>query len=199
MNRILLFIGKTIVWWVILTVAVVLGGGYLLVIAPKLSTIQGSTSRDVAEKQARLQEQEEESQALRSLEENLKTVSAAEQRRLEAVLPSAAELDDLYIQFTDLAASLGLSMTSLEFSDAGSSATAEEKQNVGGDIQTVGVTFSVDGVESYEALKTLLTTLQDNLRILDMNSLAYSPGTTQYSLTLKLYYFDEGKEKTPDE
>lgn len=195
MNHILQILGKYIVWWGILTVLIVAGGGYFLIIAPKLAGIQGSTSKDVAEKQALIQANEAEIQRLRSLEEDLQSVTASEQRRLESVMPSAAELDDLYVQFSDLASGLGLSMVSLGFSDTGSSATGEEKQQLDGDIQTLDVTFTVDGVEGYDGLKQLLDTLHNNLRLIEMNSLSYTPDTTQYSLVLKLYYFNERDER----
>lgn len=197
MNRLLLLLGKYIVLCVVATVMIVVGLGYLFVIAPKLASIQGSTSKEMTEKQARRESNEREIQQLRSIEEDLRHVTSAEQRRLEAVLPSSAELDDLYIQFSDIASELGLSMVNLEFSGAGSAATADEKQAIGGDIQTLDVTYTVDGVDSYDSLKQLLGVLQDNIRLIDMNSLSYTPETKQYSLVLKLYYFDNGKENTP--
>ncbi|MBI2426645.1 MAG: hypothetical protein HYV34_02255 [Candidatus Kerfeldbacteria bacterium] len=188
MNRLVLTIGKYHIAVLVIGILLMSGGSYLFLLGPKFSSIGGVTKGELIAKQESVAQKQVELSGLQDLQDQLAALSSAEIQRMDSVLPKSEDVDSLYLQFADIASELGLTLTSLKFEDAGSlsAESAKGSTNVP-TIRVLRVTFGVDGVDSYERVKQLLTVLQDHIRVMDMNTLSYDPSGTGYTLTLNVY------------
>jgi len=107
---------------------------------------------------------------------------AKEKERIEIALPPRAELPELLIQISSLASQNGLSLEQISFA-------ANEKQLTG----YVPINISVVVAGNYEALKTFLVAIEQNLRIIDVNGISFGTPKEEgkpisFSLRLTTYF-----------
>lgn len=168
-----------------------------------------------------LRSQDESEQALLANEKQLATqvqwiISAyqsqtAEAQEVSLAMPVGQDTSEALAQIYGIAANSGLTIQNVAVSAQGSPASSAEALNGTGTGATSSVSaivkpkgslsFQMTGVGSYEALKTFLQGVENNIRVFDVTAININPvasingtsaGTTQdlftYTLTVVAYY-----------
>ncbi|MBU2229331.1 type 4a pilus biogenesis protein PilO [Patescibacteria group bacterium] len=174
-----------------------------LIILPKYKQIADEGYLDYEQKQQTLEAKKNELRELQKLQEELSQITTVEMERLERILPSSKDIPDIFLQMESLARESGLTVsrvsiaeTSGRSSNSNSSAAKNSETNVNqaGGIQTITISLSVEGNTTYDSLKILLDNIEDNMRIVDLDSLSYSPpeteGDSSFSVNLATYYLE---------
>lgn len=169
-------------------VLVILGAGYAYVVSPQLMAVRAVGVQGLAAKEQERNEKQQLVDRLRQSREQFREVTAAEVERLSRILPAERDLPGLFLQVQELAADAQLRVTSVEVSEQGALATTGAPDGKPNAIQKLNVAVQVEGFRSYDQFKAFLDLLERNMRLFDISSLSYTPGTTSYAVNLTTYY-----------
>lgn len=112
--------------------------------------------------------------------------------RIEHALPNNVDNIRLIIDINNIAARHGLSLSSIAVSGVSDSSTDRSALAVGAsgdEVGSVGVNFSVNA--SYDDFLSFLHDLEHSLRIVDVESIEFSPGAgalSTYSVSVRTYW-----------
>lgn len=122
--------------------------------------------------------------------------------RLSILLPNEDFKENLFIQFEDMAKEQGLLMTSLNIVTTDVESILNPKPNtkpidsknsstLPEGVGVVTINMNITGLD-YEGFKEYLKDIESNLRIMDINNIAYSNEAKTLSLSISTYfnYFD---------
>ncbi len=181
-SKIMLFIDRTLWWWLFGLLLVLSLLWYMIFARPVLTT--GHVLQSFVEKN-----KYETLDAARAQQQIVKQILAEYQRftnqdllAINQLLPTAKEIPHLIMQFDAMAKESGLNITSLSFN------YPDQDKIVGPGIQELLMTINLDGSD-YSALKHLVRLIEKNLRLFDIVALQYSTSGTGFTLTIKTYYF----------
>ncbi len=146
----------------------------------------GDTSFDQKLEELILKQQNLET--LRQAKQQFESIDATALQSLKDVLPRQNDIPGLFVQMKDLAESLNLKLTSVDVSEKGP-ITALSTEN--GTVNQVTITISVEGIQSYEAMKEFFDRIETNMRLLDISAVGYKPGSNSYTVNLSTYYYVE--------
>lgn len=174
-----------------------------LILLPKYRQISGEGYLDYERKQQTLEAKKKELSELQELQEELSHVTTVEIERLKRILPSSKEIPDIFLQMESLARESGLNVSRVSITEAGarqsdssnSSTTTKNKKTStvqASGIQTINISLTVEGNTTYDSLKILLDNIEDNMRIVDLDSLSYEKSEEEgsFSLNLATYYLE---------
>lgn len=208
-NKFLVFLVKYFRFTLMGLVIILLFFSFYFLLLPKYKEIREEGGLDYEAKVKTLEAKKNELEQLKDLQKELAKISKGEMEKLEKILPSSQALPDIFLQMENLAKESGLKVTRVSISEGegevsgsengGSEAAKESKKKNKttttqmSNIGNVSVSLSVEGSGSYESLKVFLDNIEDNLRIVDVNSLSYSPSVTpdqptSYTINLITYY-----------
>ncbi len=126
---------------------------------------------------------------------NLKTEKEKEIKRLYEVLPPEEELYNLMAQMEHLVASQHLILASINMTDTSPQLKRDEKKmsglqerdkNLIGEIQAS--VFILGGRSDYQKFKDFLASLENHIRLIDINSVSFDQKLESYSINFKTYY-----------
>ncbi len=129
------------------------------------------------------------------------SITDKDKERISIMLPENINQEDLFTEMESLISSMGYILTSIQISgdkgQAGKSrstrsnpATVDVNQNIDdhGLIGEIRMSLNISGATDYDSVKKLLTNLENNLRIMDIESLGFSFEGSSVSLVVKTYY-----------
>lgn len=133
--------------------------------------------------------------------------------KVEQVLPTQPDLSDLMVNLDTLVKNNGFSLSGVEFQIVDSSgrevfrakstaaatlsneevmtgvAAAEvEEAATAKELKIINITLDIKG-SSYGGLKNLITQLENNLRLMDVQTFGFSAESTSLKIELKTYYY----------
>jgi len=133
---------------------------------------------------------------------NYQDISAFDKDKINAILPDQVEEASLYVNLESLVQSIGIALDSISIeavelekikkpvsaqsddsSPEASGAVADPREN----INYVNIKLELSEV-SYPKLKELFSTIENNLRLLDITSYSFDPTGASLTLALKAYY-----------
>jgi Tfp pilus assembly protein PilO len=177
-----------------------------LILLPKYRQISDEGYLDYEQKQSTLETRKKELLELKELQEELSNITTIEMARLEKILPTSKEIPDIFLQMESLARESGLSVSRVSVSEGGARQTGTDSSSITGrskktkavqtsGIQTITISLSVEGKTTYDSFKILLDNIEDNMRIVDLDSLSYIPPVEEedeasFSLSLTTYYME---------
>jgi Tfp pilus assembly protein PilO len=117
---------------------------------------------------------------------------------LRQVLPAQANVPELIAQVDALTRKSGFEMNSIDITESGATSLVKKGDTKNIEINNtplrlVNINLSVTG-GSYPSFKILLDNIEKNIRLLDLNSVSFSGGTSEavgYNLNLRTYYFTD--------
>lgn len=186
---------------VILVIIIVVALGYFFVLGPKYTILKEMGILNYGAKVQELDSKKQDLEKLRELKETYSQLNKAQIENLELILPSQEDIPSLFSQFESLALANGLVLNNISITKAEAAPAETEKEGqlgLGGEETTpaettqgvltlnVALSFQVGG--GYDNLKNFLDILENNMRIVDLTSLSYTPETEAYSINLKTYY-----------
>lgn len=119
-------------------------------------------------------------------------------KRVSYILPSTQDIPSLIVQLEALALEGGLILENIEIFTAEQQQISSRRRIPGQEqvssknYKILNINLSLTG--DYSALKNLLTALEENIRLMDINSIAFSSQSTEeiqffdFNLSLQTYY-----------
>ncbi|PIS42025.1 MAG: hypothetical protein COT24_05715 [Candidatus Kerfeldbacteria bacterium CG08_land_8_20_14_0_20_40_16] len=202
-NKILVLLAKYFRFILNGVIILLLFISFYFILWPKYSEINDEGSLDYESKVELLESRNQELAQLQDLEVKFNQITSAEIVKLEKILPSGKDFSDIFVQMENLAKESGLKLSRVSITEGGlvevatdtgkNSTTSKSKtsSNTGKEIGAVNISLSVEGDNTYPALKIFLDNIEDNMRIVDIDSLSYTPPTgesSSYTVNLKTYY-----------
>lgn len=192
-NRLQYIIAQYYTVVVVLVVALILVLGVSLFIWPQYLAIKESgTYRYRTTKNELVMKQQTLSQ-LQKMALDYEKINLAELKALDLALPTEQDIPGLFIQMEALVADNGFVLNSIDFAqsaEAEATSTGETDKKTGQNLKEVTVALSISGGGGYDNLKTLLDSLENNIRILDIKSLNFSPESESYAINITTYYLE---------
>ncbi|MFH1232414.1 MAG: type 4a pilus biogenesis protein PilO [Patescibacteria group bacterium] len=169
---------------VCLLALLIITAGYFLLIQPKY--IEVSESKKVADQQqleiSYLEKQDELDQFIK-LEKAYNKIDQKDKEKIEKILPSKVGVEELIAEIESIVLKNGLILTSLSIqSEGGASASLPEG------VMSAKISLTVTGTD-YLGLKSLLKTIENNVRLMDIQNVGYGGGKSGTNLSLIVYYF----------
>jgi len=179
---------------------VVLTAGYFLLIQPKYQEMRGENEMTSQELQQAYAAKQTLLGNLNQLEQSYNQIKQADKDKINAMLPAKAEVERLISELEAIVLKNGLILASLSIEPqekAKTSTKVEIKDENSGQklkiaempegVALVKISMGIVGSD-YNGLKNLLRTIENNLRLLDIDKLDYNNAENKASLDLTAYY-----------
>lgn len=173
-------------WFAIGALIVVIGVGYLIVLSPKIQELREVGIEGQKDREATLSTLKDELSQLQSAKEQFDMITSEELELITLALPTEKNIPNLFVEIPLFLETKNLTMTSLDISEVDLLFNQGEQPRT--TIHRVDITVGVDGLESYLLFKDFLASVEDNLRLLDINSITYVPGSSSYTFIFSTYY-----------
>lgn len=179
---------------VILLIAIFLTVAYFLLM-PVYSNLTDTQSKIVLEKQT-LDQETSTLTAANKLLGNYKAISASDEAKINAMLPETMDEPGIFSLFELLAGRNQMAVLALDISEKESAA---DLKNLGVTEIDVAINLAANpaSADQYGDFKRFLTDLEENLRLMDVTSINYSPESSSYILNIKTYRIESAISETP--
>lgn len=172
--------------------------GFFFVVRPKYMAILQNSEIVNNERQKKKEEYDKLKGKIDTYKNSFSSVNQLNSKKIEAMLPSRPEKENLFVQLEDLIKKRGLILNEMNMTSDDEQATAASKSTRSGNeegasvsqasrVGIISITLSVKGLD-YIALIGLLDAIETNLRLLNVNGLNYSPANSSVNLELEAYY-----------
>lgn len=173
-----------------LLVVIILAPGYFMLIKPVYTAFA-----DAQQLSSTYQQQWDLNQSqLKNYQRTIdvyQSVNPLEESKVNQILPDKVDEANLYVNLESLAASTNLALELVDITPLAASTKkalfAEEEELTGSAVSLINVKLDLSDV-SYAKLKSILTLIENNLRLLDVTSMDFNAADGSLSLTLQAYY-----------
>ncbi len=120
--------------------------------------------------------------------ESYRKISSSEKEKIVSMLPNKYNREELFSELNHLVDKNNLMLKEISVNKKATSSQEEKKDpllNLG--VQEYSINMSVAGV-NYYSLRNFLDTLENNIRILDVNGIDFAPKSRIVKLELSTYY-----------
>lgn len=113
--------------------------------------------------------------------------------RLSELLPQDKKISDILVNLEKMTQERGMQMKKIEFAKENSGSAASRTAIAGKASVAPEVSYAFSVVGSYEAMRSLLTALEKNLRIVDVGAINFTSGAKdsklwEFAVSAKSYY-----------
>lgn len=162
-------------WFAMILAIIIFLIGYFFIILPEQLDLKNRANLNILESE--YLEFRRELTKLSELGDAYIDIKSENIDKIESILPAKPDIEELMRQMEVIVLQNGLFLSSLQISEGSKD----------GNIGKVNITISVTGAD-YEAFKSLLYTIETNLRLLDIEQLNFSPGSKSTTFRLVAYY-----------
>ena len=162
---------------------IILGCGYLYFLRPKYNYLKMTGGLTLNILKSSLQSKKEYLKNLEELKITYNNLTEEEKEKLEQILPLKKDIPNLFVHFENLIKQNGLKLSSINFTEED---TTEEDIKKG--VKILNIDLGLKG-GNYQILKKFLTNLEQDIKIMDVVSISFSP--EGYNIKLKTYYLSE--------
>lgn len=191
------FLIKNFKFIIILIVIIVLLLGSYFVLYKKYNKIMVQSEAASEEQKSEYDNQLKYLQELQDLKSVYETISQKDIDKVLAILPDEQTHEDLLSQVETIILKNGLLLKSLSVEAEGkdksqrsistTSGGGNKEDSIPSEIGKVKINMSIIGTD-YERFKQLLFVLENNLRLMDIDNLSFSPNEKSTTLSLVTYY-----------
>ena len=157
---------------------------FFLAIVPLVRMLQSGGKASISDARERNRVAQNTLDSEKKLADAASSLSAADRDMLAYALPAEPDAPGLVVIMKSLAIASGVKLTSFDVSTPPSS----EGSGASAAGQAI-ITASLDLV-TYDRLKIFLTNMENSLRIFDLKSLSFSPGTGSANIQVVSYYLN---------
>jgi len=195
----LLFLYRYFYFFSLILVVVVITIGFFVFVIPKYKSISDNINTKDQEKKLELDYLNNYQLELTKYKTSYEKLEKEDIEKVNKIYPSLEDVEELFTELAVLVKKNGLLLNSIElkkFEEKNVQKTAAKKEDnaqkegaiseLSDDIGVVDINLSISGV-NYKSLKNILRTFENNLRILDIQSLSFQSGNS-LSLEIKTYY-----------
>lgn len=189
-NKTLIIINRFYIIIAVFLVIAILTLGYLLTFNKEYNKIKSLGTVDYQKKINELESKKSNLAQIEKVYDSYKKISQEEIKKLSIMLPPEKDVPSLFIEMEALARESGLALNSIDVAQAGAvsitAGLAEGSATL--NIKKLNINLKIQGIDSYDRLKLFLGNVEKSIRILDLNSLSYSPAQDSYGISLVTYY-----------
>lgn len=173
-------------WIAAVVLVVVLLLGWMVFLQDGYRELRDSSIGGYQETVERLNDRQAHLQQLRTMEEEYSRLEQERLRHIDYVLPRSIDATAMIADLSTFATAAGVRVMNI---DVVRSAEDTAMDSV---VRTAVITLNVQTPDgSYDQLKQLLSALETYTPVLDLETLAYTPGNTSYALQLRTYYRED--------
>jgi len=190
------FFARYFNWLLVFVVLVVVIAGGFFVLKPKYDYVVKFTENNNSGTEQEYSIRREYLDKIKSLISTYNKVSAADMKKVDLILAEKGVPEKLFSQIEALAEKNGLLLESLkiespEEAEESSGINLKKKTEEAGSLPAeIGIlkgTFSIVGVD-YFSLKSLISTMENNLMLMDIVNLNFNPDTSSAEFVFHTYY-----------
>lgn len=185
---------------IIFLVIVIIICGFLFVLKPKYNSVSDTLSISKEDKEAEKKLYKNYIEKLQEYKEDYSRISETDRQKIEKMIPPKEDVEDLFGIMESLVKKQGLVLLGLEVSDAGpllknkdKDEEFEQKENVPQlmkDVVSANIKLAVSGVD-YNSFKRFLWAIEDNLRLMDVQTVYFSPNEGVVNIDLMTYFLEK--------
>lgn len=180
----------------IIMVLVIFLFAYFFFISPKYETTIISIKSNIEQQERLYLSQKTRLESLKiaaGLYEEIKKSQLGDVRKVNAVLPTDYTKERLFGEFEEIVSKSGFLLSSVQIKKEDVAVASLDNRNSLGEplpkgVGRIYVELSIGAID-YAGLKNLLATFEANNRLLDIESVSFSPSGKTASLGLYTYYF----------
>lgn len=174
-------------------VAVILAVGVYFILLPKYWQARANSSQVY---QALIKEEAKRADYVKTLGEliaNYKKINSQEVNKLKTLLPPGKDFAGLFVQLQGLAEENNFLLSSVNISEMPDQTPAAGQKKSANTVKKLSVNVNLIGgkTSGYENFKSFLASLEQNLRLFDVEAVYFTPQSPKYGLTLFTYYLPE--------
>lgn len=190
------FISRFYLVFVLAEAALIVVGGWFLLINPQLIQVQEASLIGYGDTVIELEDRQNQLVQLKQMEQQYQGLNLEQLTQLEAYLPVGLDPTTLILTMDGFAEAADVEIISIdvvkpeqEAEEAGSATEATSSSFRDSSIRTAVITMSVQTQEgSYAELKQFLDVMENFVPVLNLQNLSYAPETVSYALQLQTYY-----------
>jgi hypothetical protein len=180
-------------WIVIGLVAVIFISGFFFLLLPKYQQtagyIKASNQQQALDTSAKREE-------LKKIQQLLAAYDGIDKKyidKVNAIAPVIQNKEELFSELNYLVSVNQLVLQTITLSlgdgykDQGLVPISPAQGKIPANIETVNITLTIRGI-NYESFKSFLSALENNLRLMDVLTVAYNPGSEATTLSINTYY-----------
>lgn len=162
----------------------IFGSAYLAYFNDETQKLRSGGEFDAARRERGLAKRTETLQKLKNSVSALDSINKTDREKINRFLPATPEEATLLQILATIVRDSGLTLLTVD-----TSLGFESKGNDIKGLKTVELALGIGGGD-YKGIKTFLEMAEANLRLLDIESFAYNPEASAYSLRLRAYYLE---------
>jgi hypothetical protein len=183
-----------------LTIIILLIGFFFLVL-PKYKQISREIKLTSQGKKAEYLERQQYSDLLTKIKAEYQAISSDDIDKISVILPNKKEHEELLAQLEAIVSESGLLLVSLHIKEEkaqdkltprrGGKAEKDDLSgnNIPEEINKVAIKMEIVGTD-YASFKNILKAIENNLRLMDIVDLSFSPAENKTSLEMFAYYME---------
>lgn len=172
------FFANYFMFLVLVVVVVILASGYLFILKPKKDSFKDNIDRESAAREQQYFSLKSDLSKLEQLSLAYQSIDSKNVEKLDKILPTKPDVEELMKQMEVIVFQNGLLLTSI---------TLQDEVVVGAGVGGVSLGLQVVGTD-YNGLKGLLRSVENNLRLLDVQKVNYAPDGKSTTLEIIAYY-----------
>lgn len=189
-QKIYMFLSNYLIWMVIFISFIILLFGLSILYKVKYKVVKDNYNSIISQQGSQLSEYENFLSGFSKIENYYNSINPADIKNINEILPEKPEKEKLISQLEKLVMQNGLLMTGIKITGG----KAEDPVQSANPIDQIGeLKVGIDIMGSnYKSLISLLNSLENNLRIINIKKLSFAPNAA-LNLEFTTYYLKEGK------
>ncbi len=201
-RRINIFLIGYFRWFIVFVILLFFGVSYFFFLKVKHKDVKKVFYYVGEEKREEYAEKKKYLKNLRELISVYNSISEEDKNKVATILPTESYQDNFFTNIENLISDMGFKLNYLrieteeekEKSKAKKIITSEEKENIllskNQNIGAMNLSFGISGI-NYSNMKKIISSIENNLRIMDVTNLNYSPDSGELDLEIKTYYLKD--------
>lgn len=192
------FLGSYFKWLVFSVVIVIFLAGYFSLLRPKYDQTMNLINIINRQEQLDFAAKNEELQKIKDLLKIYASIDKKYVDKVMAIAPVKKNKEELFSEINYLVARNGLFTNGVSLSQGSSYSDLQAKMEAlagtrpkdyftSGDLEAVTVSFVVQGTD-YDTFKRFLSSVESNLRLMDVISIGFDPNGKSATLVINVYY-----------
>lgn len=181
-NKLNLFLNSYFNIFLTILLVFILIIAFLLVLRPQYKKTLNIIQQNLEEQQRLYAGQQKKLVNLQAITAVYKQISPADLQKFDVILPNDYPTEALFGELEELITQSGFILSSVNFT----------RDEVASDSAVGHVNMNLAlGAVDYAGLKSLLRKLENNMRLLDIQNLNFSPSEETLSLSMTTYYYKQ--------
>jgi len=184
-NQINLFLNQYFNIFLVGLVGLILVAAYFLFIRPKFQETMGVIQAGLEQQQKLYAGQQKKLVNLQAIAAAYKQISPGDLEKFNKILPDEYPTEVLFGELEEIITQSGFIISNISITPAGLVA-----DDASGTVGSLSINLSLSAV-NYSGLKSLIRKLENNLRLLDIQNINFSPTEESLTLSLTTYYYEK--------